>query len=58
MNAKRKQNREHYEKGHPGAKHKGRYSGQNYENPPERIAEIKEKYKNGITLQMLEEMFL
>ena len=31
-----------------------RFSGRRYENTPERLAEIKEKYKNGVTKEMLE----
>lgn len=34
---------------------KGRYSGLNYDNPPERIAELKERYKNGVTDKMIKE---
>lgn len=36
----------------------GRYSGMNYTNSKEKIEAIKQKYKNGVTLQILEEMFL
>ncbi len=32
-----------------------RCSGQKYENSPERLAEIKEKYKNGVTAEILSE---
>ena len=33
----------------------GRCSGRTYENSPERLAEIKEKYKNGVTADILAE---
>ena len=33
-----------------------RYSGQKYENSKERLQQIKEKYKNGITYQMIKDM--
>lgn len=36
-------------------KPKGRASGNVYENPPEKLESIKEKYKNGITKEILEE---
>ncbi len=32
-----------------------RFSGRTYKNPPEHIEHIKEKYKNGITKEILEE---
>lgn len=32
-----------------------RVSGKKYENSPERLEEIKNKYKNGVTIQILEE---
>lgn len=34
----------------------GRFSGKNYVNPPEKIAAIKEKYKNEVTREILEEI--
>lgn len=34
-----------------------RYSGRRYDNPPEKITEMKEKYKNGVTREILDEMF-
>ena len=34
----------------------GRFSGLEYENTPEKIDEIREKYRNGVTLQMIEDM--
>lgn len=34
---------------------RGRCSGRTYENSPERLAEIKEKYKNGVTAAILAE---
>ena len=37
-------------------KYKKRYSGKVYENSPEKIKAIKEKYKNGITNDILEEI--
>ena len=33
-----------------------RFSGRKYVNPPEKIAAIKEKYKNGVTREILEEI--
>ena len=33
-----------------------RYSGLVYENSAEKIAELKEKYKNGVTKEILEEL--
>lgn len=35
-----------------------RYSGKKYENTPEKLQSLKEKYKNGVTKEMIEEMFL
>ena len=34
----------------------GRFSGKKYENSPERLAEIREKYKNGITPEIMKEL--
>lgn len=34
---------------------RGRFSGEFYENSPERILELKEKYKNGITSEIFSE---
>lgn len=34
-----------------------RYSGKDYTNTPERIQAIKEKYANGVTPEILAEMF-
>lgn len=34
----------------------GRFSGLEYENTPEKIDGIREKYRNGVTLQMIEDM--
>lgn len=36
----------------------GRFYGLNYRNSPERLNEIKEKYRNGVTADILKEMFL
>lgn len=36
----------------------GRFSGLNYRNSPERLNKIKEKYRNGVTADILKEMFL
>lgn len=33
-----------------------RFSGKDYENSEERLNEIKEKYKNGVTKEILDEM--
>jgi hypothetical protein len=33
-----------------------RYSGERYINPPEKIQQIKEKYKNGVTMDVINEM--
>ena len=41
----------------PIRKEYGRFSGLKYENPPERLEEIKEKYKDGVTMAILREMF-
>lgn len=32
-----------------------RFSGKSYNNSPERILELKEKYKNGVTSEIMEE---
>lgn len=34
-----------------------RYSGERYINPPEKIQQIKEKYKNGVSIDVINEMF-
>lgn len=34
----------------------GRFSGLEYENPPEKLGAIREKYKNGITPEILAEL--
>lgn len=34
-----------------------RFSGKKYVNSKERLKAIKEKYKNGVTMDILEEMF-
>ena len=34
----------------------GRYSGLVYKNSKERLKQIKDKYKNGITYQMIKDM--
>lgn len=39
-------------------KHTKRFSGKIYENTPEKLAAIKEKYKNGVTDRILEELFI
>ena len=33
-----------------------RYSGEKYINPPEKIQQIKEKYKNGVSIDVINEM--
>ena len=33
-----------------------RFSGKHYENSPEKIKQLKEKYKNGISLKTINEM--
>ena len=38
-------------------KNNERYSGLDYVNSPKKIKQIKENYKNGITREILEEMF-
>lgn len=35
---------------------KGRYSGKKYENSPEKLQAIKEKYKNGVTIGHINQM--
>lgn len=37
--------------------HKERYSGLEYTNSPERLQKIKEKYKDGVSLEILNSMF-
>ena len=39
-------------------KNNERFSGLEYKNSPEKIKEIKEKYKNGVTEEIINEMFL
>lgn len=41
----------------PIRKEYGRFSGLQYENSPEKIKAIKEKYKDGVTMAILREMF-
>ena len=33
-----------------------RYSGEHYENTPEKLNRIKEKYKNGVSQEMINQM--
>ena len=33
-----------------------RYSGERYINPPEKIQQIKEKYKHGVSIDVINEM--
>lgn len=35
-----------------------RYSGKKYENSPDKLQSLKEKYKNDVTKEMIEEMFI
>lgn len=63
VKARRKRDRERYAIETKGTVHRrsrpityGRFSGLEYENPPEKIDEIREKYRNGVTLQMIEDM--
>ena len=35
---------------------KKRFSGKKYENSPEKLKQLKEKYKNGISLKIINEM--
>lgn len=49
----RKQYKRLYEK---TSKHIGRFSGLKYENSPEKLKQIKEKYKNGISKETINEM--
>lgn len=35
-----------------------RYSGENYVNSEEKLNTLKEKYKNGVTEEIIKEMFL
>ena len=39
-------------------KNNERFSGLEYKNSPEKIKAIKEKYKNGVTEEIIKEMFL
>ena len=41
----------------PIRKEYGRFSGLKYENTPERLEQIKKKYSNGVTIDILKEMF-
>lgn len=34
----------------------GRFSGRVYENTPERLEAIRQRYSNGVTLEMIEDM--
>ena len=34
-----------------------RYSGRKYENPEEKLMQLREKYRNGVTLNDIKEMF-
>jgi hypothetical protein len=38
------------------AKNNKRFSGKHYKNSPEKLAAIKEKYKNGVSKSIIEEM--
>lgn len=35
-----------------------RFSGRQYDNPPEKIAALKSKYRNGVTADIMKELFL
>ena len=45
-----------YKKYYAMAKYNKRFSGKHYNNSPEKLAAIKEKYKNGISKSIIEEM--
>lgn len=56
--AKRRRHREWYNKNKKSEKtrFKGRFSGKEYEKTPEEIQAIKEKYKNGVTIEHIKAM--
>lgn len=58
MVAKRIRHRKWYNKNKKSKKtrFKGRFSGKVYENSPEKLQSIKEKYKNGITIEHIKAM--
>jgi len=35
---------------------KGRFSGKKYENKPEKIKQLKEKYKHGVSMEIINKM--
>lgn len=45
----------YYRRKHGKKYNRGRYSDLNYKNPPSKIESIKEKYKNGLTKELLDE---
>lgn len=42
--------------GNPKKKVRGRFSGLDYDNPPEKLEAIKEKYRNGVSVDDIAEM--
>ncbi len=46
-----------YKKLYQEGKRIKRFSGKNYENSPEKLNQIKEKYKNGVTQEILKNIF-
>lgn len=57
IEVKRKREKEYRIKNNGSIKYsKGRYSGKVYENSPEKLQAIKEKYKNGVTVEHIKAM--
>lgn len=58
MMAKRRRYKEWYNKNRKSEKtrNRGRFSGKEYENSPEKLQAIKEKYKNGVTIEHIKAM--
>lgn len=61
LKVKRAKQREYYAVKHGGnvriyEKKQGRFSGLEYENPPEKLDAIREKYRNGVTVAMIADM--
>lgn len=44
--------------GEPERKTYGRFSGLDYDNPPEKLEAIKEKYRNGVSCEMIEDWIM
>ena len=44
--------------GKPERKTYGRFSGLDYDNPPEKLDAIREKYRNGVSCEMIEDWIM